>query len=318
MFTTGTAANHNDLFDQFVDWIVNTVGWTLLDYSGASSPTASATENKDAILRAPGATAGNEYFIYMSTEYNVGAGYYGWRMRAAADYEPDVDVSSQLLVSPAVYFNTWQNSIDYWFFGDERHAKIVAKVNTSYISMYIGLFLPFALPSEYPKPFYISGNYPSLNSYDVSNSRNRFIADPGQGCAYYLKRDQTDWRAVGNHFDATSTVAFTTAEVDMIWPHRTPRAPATTDPASNARSWNNNGLSTLRPLASGETPQFLCHLFSYTERKMLGTLDGVYAIAGFGKTSEQQITIGSPSRTFHVFQNIFRTTGRDFMSIEEV
>lgn len=318
MYTTGTAANQNDLFDKFVDWIVNTVGWTLLDYSGASSPAASATINKDVILRAPGATSGNEYFIYMNTEYNVGSGFYGWRMRAAADYDSNVDIPSQLLVSPAVYFNTWENSIDYWFFGNDRHAKIVAKVNTSYVSMYIGLFLPFALPSEYPKPFYIGGNYPELARYDVSNARNRFIADPGYECAYYLKRDQTSWRHVGNHYDSIASVAFTTAEVDMMWPHRTPRAPSTTDPSTDAKSWNHNGLSSIRPLDSGETPQFLCHLFSYTDAKLLGTLEGVYGIPGFGKTSEQVLTIGSPARTFHVFQNVFRTTGRDYMSLEEV
>lgn len=309
MFTTGTATNHNGLLDALRDFLVETVGWDELMYT----PGVAATDVAYMVLRAPAASSGNEFFLYVDTNYNVGLGQYGWAMRAMADYDSDLPIGSQILVSPIVYFNTWEDDIDYWFYANNRRVVVVAKVNTSYVSMYAGCFLPFALPTEYVKPFYLAGNYPQLASYDVSNTRNRFIADPGDLTAYYMKQDLTGWTKVNNHSDGSSTVNFPNPPTSIIWPHRGVRAPATTD--SGITSWNNNGMLAIRPNNAGEMPNFLCHIYSRTERKLVGALEGVYGAPGFGRTSEQLIEIGD--RDFRLFQNVFRTTPRDFMAIEE-
>lgn len=314
MNTSGTAAHHNDLLHRLVDWLVNTVGWTELDYSGVPSPDG-ATLLADVALRAPGATAGNEYFLFINTSFNVGAGSYGWTFRAAVDYDADLIPANQENPSPEVFFNLWENPIDYWFYANGRRVIVVAKCNTSYISMYAGLFLPFALPSEYPRPFLVGGNYNSLQPYDLSNSRNRFIADPGSFTMFYLNRDANEWKAVSNHDSSGANVSPTVLGNAIMWPHRGLRQTASADATSDTESWNQQGLSQMRPLDNGEIPMFKCHILSYGELKAVGALDGVYSVPGFGKTSEQVLSF-SP-RQFRVFQNIFRTTSRDFMSIEE-
>jgi hypothetical protein len=317
MFTSGTASGHNDLLDKLVTWLVGTVGWTQIEYSGIPSPD-SDTDERRAVLRAPGATSGDEFFLTLDSRANVGLGQYGWRMMAAADYDALLVDTSQLLASPRMYYNLWQNSIDYWFFASDRRVIVVAKCNTSYQSMYAGLFLPFALPSEWPKPFLLAGSYPELAAADVANARNRFIADPGDGCAYYLNRNGTDWIKIDNHSDSNGAVSFPVGiGTAFMWPFRS-RHQASQDSALNVSSWNFNGIGALRPLTTGEVPQFQCHIVSNTENMHVGALDGVYAIPGFDRTSGQLLSFGSPARNFLAFQNSFRTTQRDFMAIEEI
>lgn len=306
----GTATGHNDLLDKFHDFLL-TCGWTEMQYTPGVLDTAVAT----IVMRAPGASSGNEYFWFAETAFNVGAGEYGWKMHAAIDYDSALTTENQTLLTPALYYNTWQNDIDYWFYGSGRRAIIVAKVNTSYVSMYAGLFLPFALPSQYTKPFYLAGNYPILAPYDVSNARNRFIVDPGDQTAYYLNKDVNTWLKVQNHDDSVAVVNFSASPNAFMWPHRSYRAIGG-DIISTPISWNFNGMMNMRPLNSGEIPNFQAHILSGGERKAIGALDGVYTSPGFGKTSEQLLTYGV--RDFRAFQNVFRTTARDFMAIEEI
>lgn len=314
MYTTGTATGHNDLLDQLVDWLVNTVGWTEMDYSGVPSPD-SDTEVRTAVLRAPGATSGNEFFLYLASKANVGSGFYGIQMNGAVDYDDSLSTSGQTLISPNVWLNLWNNSMDYWFIANDRRVIVIAKVNTAYMSAYAGLFLPFALPTEYKKPFLIGASYSALEAPDLSNSANRFIADPGLNGMYYLNLATNAWIAVANHEDTpNSNYDIDVVNTATMWPHKS--LINGTVSATATGSWSLFGLAGMRPLKTGESPQYPCHIISYTELKMVGVLDGVFALPGFNRTSEQELSYGSPARTFLVVQNIFRTTGRDFMSVE--
>jgi hypothetical protein len=316
MKTTGTATGHNDLLVQLHDWLVATVGWTEMAFTAPSSPPLD-TNQVSSVLRAPGASAGNEYFLYMDSRADVGNSFYGIKLRAALDYDDTLDISAQLQVSPEVYLNLWNDPIDYWFYATGRRVIAVAKVNTSYVSMYAGLFLPFALPSEYPKPFYLGASFVSLNKYDVNETRNRFIADPGDATAFYLNRNQSDWITIQNHSTGTTDVNFTFIPSAVVWPHRSIQIASAVDVPGGLGGWNYSGLLRMRPAIGGDMPLYLCHIVSPLEYVVPGALDGVYSIPGFGKTSEQILSFGSPPREFRAFQNVFRTTERDFLAIEE-
>ena len=213
--------------------------------------------------------------------------------------------------SPHVYFNTWQDDIPYWFYANSRRAIIGAKVNTSYVTLYAGLFLPFALPTEYLKPFFICGNYPELATHDVANARNRMIADPGEGCAYYLNINASEWLQVENHDSSAAETSFERGSVAFMWPHRTAIVPA----SGSSSGWTANGFLKIRPNLFGEMPNWRCIIFDLQNQFAAGVLEGVYAAAGFNRVSEQEITAGA--KTLRLFQNIFRSTARDFLAIEE-
>lgn len=315
MMTTGTASGHNDLLMALRNWLVGTVGWTELE-AIVPSP-VSDTSRLEYTLRAPGATSGNEFFLWMKTNADVGNGAYGIEIRSHTDYDADLDIGSQEMVSPSIWYNLWQNDINYWFYANHRRVIVVAKVNVSYVSMYAGLLRPFALPTQFTRPFYIGASYSILAPHDVANSRNRFIADPGDLCAYYLNRDQNAWLKCNNHTGSSSDFQLNTSPVAVMWPHRSAGSISNLGSASNA-DWSSKGLSNIRPNANGERPQFMCHLLSVTDKQAVGVLEGVYSVPGFGLTSEQEASYGSPASTFRMFQNVFRTTARDFMAIEEV
>lgn len=305
MFISGSCNGHNELFDDLVDWLVNTVGWTQLVLDDG-------TPTRQAILRAPGAMAGAEFFLALATAQDVGSAAYGMKMNSFLNYDPDVPVSSQSLVSPPIWFNTWQNTIDYWFYASDRRVIVVAKVNTTYISAYAGLYLPFALPSEIPRPFCLIGNYPLLAPYNIANTRNRMIADPGEGCAVFLNKNQNAWRDFGNHRTGSDDTNLVPNPTALVWPARSWTTGASINPAP---SWDIYGFLNLRPNADGEAPSIACHIFDASNFVALGVLDGVFHTTGFGKTSQQEIAVGE--KTYRAFQNVMRTTGRDFMAILE-
>lgn len=318
MFTTGTADGHIDLLEKVRKYLVDEVGWTELDYTGSISP--SPDDDLDHVtlsLRAPGALTGQEFFLNIYTDYELANGAYGWRMSAATDWEDGLSDSGQNMASPFVWFNTWQNSIDYWLYASNRRFILVCKVNTSYMSMYAGLFLPFALPSEYLKPFMICGNSNQLEVYNKNNAGNQMIANPGQGACYVLNLNGDDWQSIYNMTrQDNADISLSTYGDGVIWPHRSLQQRGTSNLTSDS-DWNwLGGMHRIRPNLLGESPQFLCHILNHTESHMMGTLDGVYGCAGFGRTSEQELTVGD--RTYRVFQNIFRTTPRDYMSVEEI
>ncbi len=316
MIATGTASGHNDLLIKLHDFLVDDVGWTELDFVGTLSPTD--TSDINFVLRAPGGSSGNEFFFYAQSMDDVGNGLYSWKINGSIDWDADLLIGGQEMISPNVYVNLWQNDIDYWFYGSSRRVIVIAKVNTSYVSMYAGCFLPFALPSQYTKPFMIAANGNSFVSYDAALTINRMIADPGDQTAFYLNRSFNEWIAIQNHASPGSAeVNFYQAPASLMWPHRSIRN-SPTDVSGTPQSWSYSGLSVMRPPTTGEMPQFLCHILSISERKYVGALDGVYSIPGFNMTSEQLISYGSPASNFRAFQNVFRTTPRDFMAIEEV
>lgn len=313
MFTTGVADGHIDLLEKVRKYLVDEVGWTQLDYTGSISPSPDDDlDNVTLALRAPGAITGQEFFINFRTESRTTDGSYGWRMSAATDWDAGLPDNVQLMASPFVYFNTWQNSINYWIYANDRRFVLVAKCNVSYISMYAGLMLPYALPSEYLKPFCLIGNSDRLEPHNINNSINQMIANPGNLTSYVLNLNGDTWLKMHNQSRTDNTdVGETTNNDGRIWPHRS----LVNGGDSGGGNWNLYGFFRMRPNLQGESPQFLCQLVSGTEGHLMGALDGVYSTAGFGRVSEQILTI--ESRSYRVFQNIFRTTPRDFMSVEE-
>lgn len=306
-FTSGTSTDHNDLLLDLKTWLVGTVGWTQLAWTPAPG---GVTTQARLHVRGPGAGAGRETFINIQTRNNAGAGAYGWAVTGSTNYDSGASWGAQPTESPEVFLNTWQNSIDWWAYANDRHFKLVAKVSASYLHLYAGFYLPIAIPNEYNMPLFIGGNYFQLAPYSSPNTRNRFYIDPGDGCAYYLRRNAGSWTKVANQYDGTGNTNIQGSSTAVIWPHRVPRGvQGTTD-------WNAQAFTILRPNAAGELPIYNCHIVDAGNHELAGALDGVYAAAGFGKSSEQTFSISGTN--YKLFQNIGRATERDFLAVEVV
>lgn len=307
-FTTGTATDYHDLLNKLRLYLV-AQGWTQLAWTAPATLTDVGTLQ----VRGPGAGAGKQVFVNIQSNHRTADNSYGWKIRGANAYTAGAAWGMQPGESPDVYFNLWPNTLNYWFYVNDRRFIVIAKIGVIYPSMYAGFFLPFALPDEYPFPLYIAGNCSSLQPYNYALSECRFFVDPGMNAAYYKRRLTGDWAALRNHSQGSAALDSVFAENSVhLWPHRCGRAYGNNPPSF----WEYRWLQTMKPNASGELPMFTPHIMDTYMRKMVGALDGVYVTGGFNRIPEQQVTWST--RTFDLFPNIFRSRPKDFMAIEEL
>lgn len=306
-FTTGTATDYLDLLDQLQTYLV-AQGWTVLNYDG---PAGALTDIITLNVRGPGAGADKEVFVNIQSNNRPADNSYGWRVRGATDYVAGA-WGSQPNESSDVYYNLWPNTLDYWFYVNDRRFIVIAKIGIVYVSMHAGFFLPFALPDEYPFPLYIAGNMNALQEYNYGNSDSRFFIDPGINTAYYRRRLSGVWAALRNHGSTTDLDDVFEENSVHMWPHRCGRAQGNNDQSL----WPYTFLQNMKPNLSGELPMFTPHIIDTYMGLIPGALDGVYVTGGFNRVPEQVVTWSG--RNFRLFPNIFRSRPKDFMAIEEI
>lgn len=319
-FTSGTATDYVDLLDKLRLYLV-AQGWTQLQWA----PGTVAGGGGNLVVRGPGAGVGKQVFVEIFTEVNVLEAFYCWRMRGMTNW---VSGEGEGLhagsMQKASYFLLWQNSINYWFYVNDRRFIVVAKMGTIYGSMHAGFFLPWATPDAYPFPLYIAGGRGAAQEYNYANNEYRFFVDPGG----YVSTS-TPYAGAQARAQDGAWIGFTNALPTNA--NDRPYSPGRTDagfvhPYSFGQQYDTIGgnvrdcggvqlLEYLVRSRQNEMPiwpvTLCCNI-----RPSLGVLDGVYAMAGTGLVSEQAITSGA--RTFRAFQNIHRSSGNDFVLIEEI
>lgn len=300
-FRIGNVANQAALLAELIDFLGD-IGWTDM-----------GTLDGFRCFRAPGAVAGGEFFFYFRLIESSGANVYALEMRGANGFDVSAPLAAQRLISPSTFLNVWQNAMAFRFYGNNRRVIIVARCSTLYISAYAGCLLPFALPEERPRPFYIGGSYHQAAPYNVVNTTSRFIADPGYRSAFFLNATETAWQPCANHERNNSDVYYIPSQnfEGYTWPFR-PRLIENENP-----DWLPNNLLNMRPtLDGGSMPNWAVHVIDAIGGRVMGVMDGVFAAPGFNRASDQMLTEGGDD--YRLIQNIGRVSGRDFMAIREI
>lgn len=307
-FTTGTATDHHDLLEQLKDYLVSE-GWTVQEWDLG----ATLTDPSTLVVTGPGIVGGQLVNVSIQSAANSGTNAYAWKLGAHPDYDSSLEWGQQINNSPIRYFLLWPNAMDYWFYVNDRRFIVVAKIGSYYMSMYAGFFLPYALPAEYPFPYYIGGSWDELVPYNHDDAGVRSFCDPGANGAAYLIRETLLWRSITNSNDSANDVdSYSNRDGAMTWPLRTPALNHTTNTASDA-TWSH--LRLLRPLANGVMPMWQVHILDSLDRSMVGVLDGVFVTGGFNRSPEQIVTFDS--QDYRLFININRATTKHFFAIEE-
>lgn len=316
-FETGTATDYHDLMDKLRTFCVTTLGWTEIDYT---NPTGDIVTPRTLALR-PIGTGANRPILMFTSFANAPAGHYVWTLRIAEGYDSSEIPGSQLNVSPPTHTHFSGSTMTYWFYGNDRRIIVIGKIGTIYTSLYSGLFLPFAFPSEYIFPWIVIGNNSLVQDINVANSRNRFIVEPGFEAAQARLRNG-QWIPIHNQANSTNAEPnyVTSLEGGFMWPSRT---------SWDTSIWRGAGTSSgasfdqvltfgnFRPNASGELPLFQAHIWQRASSlgQFIGALDGVYAAPGFGRSSEQLISFDG--NDYRMFGNVHRTGAQHLMAIEE-
>lgn len=319
-FTSGTATDYADLLDKLRLYLV-AQGWTQLAWTAGTVAGGGAS----LAVRGPGAGAGLETFIQIRTESNVSLSYYGWRIRGSIGWDVANPEGSQPGQQPTPsYFNLWQNSIDYRFYVNDRRFIVVAKLGTVTLSMYAGFFLPWSLPTGYPFPLYIAGTYFELNIYNLANSAHRFFCDPG-GLPYslstaWVRNPSGNWIPMVNHTPTGANDNNHSFGNSYTYGAVHPYGVGGDDDNITDAQYLYGGTGLLEYMVRtrqdeiGMWPISLHGVQGVEEA--YGVLDGAYCIPGIGLVNEQTFT--ASARNFRVFQNVGRSSGNDFVAIEEV
>lgn len=314
---TGSASNQNDLLLKLKEWL-ELIGWTI----DLWTPAPGGTLTQAILIAHPiGGGPNRRPYCMFRTFGDLSTPYYTIEMRVASGYSASLAWSSQLEISPPVYLSSSNAAMPFWFYANSRRLIMVCKIGTSYVSSYSGMFLPFALPSEQDRPFYVGANSSYVQMQATDNSfLNNFIADPGQGCAHFLNRNLS-WRSMFNRSASGSTDLvsyFASLSDPCLWPKKP--CPSGYGSASGGGSFASNGMFNLRPNLFGEMPLMQCHICDPLENSnygaILGALDGVFAASGFDRVTEQIVTAGG--QDFRIFQNGIRSSQNHFMAIQEI
>lgn len=285
-----TAADHVDLFDRLMAFLqigITTPGgpdWTLLRYD---------SDNQRALFHAPGLTGLEDIYVGISVHESVDTDAYALGFWMFRSYNEALDDLQQPGHSGVGYLPVWNQATPYWFIANGQRLMIVAKISTVYSATYIGKFLPYGVPGEYPQPYYIGNSVTaSTTRWSTVEEAQRNFWDPGSGGKILLPSGQ--WRTVQNFRDLGGESSLNNS--NYTWPFQAYGLHTSTLTEYRRMRENVDGTYPLWPITlMGSNP----------DDDIFGELDGAFAVSGFNNASENTVTIDGASHL--IVQNLFRT-----------
>lgn len=224
---------------------------------------------------------------------------YTWEIQGQTGYASGNSFATQPGVSGNGFMAFHPTADLYWFVWNGRRAIAVHRASTTYHSMYAGFFLPYALPSEFPYPMYVSGCNTASYAHTSAVTATSAFFDPEAG--QFRETDGT-WRNIDN------TTTSSGASVWSIWPY---------DAQNGQRAW----LDAMEVTAAGEFvlfPIIVLRSGDGTTDPMsaepYGSLDGVYGSGFFNGTAEQIVTVAGVN--YMLVQNVFRTARANYCALK--
>lgn len=256
-------------------------GWTQMRYDTSGT-------NHELILRGPGLTGLEEIFIGLRTYHDVGADYYNVLGGVFTGYVPgntfDTQPGAALVGCPA-----HNNRIDYWLTINGQRLALAMKVGTPvYEHLYLGKYLPYARPSQYPYPVIAGGMLSGAAATRFSETTHDF----------YLR---------GNH--ARGRLRTPGGWINF---YAYPWIPNNTD-SSNPLVGTSTSSSQLQLRDTGNQYPLLPVELNDNSANVYGQLDGIYHISGFNNAVENTLSVSG--QNFIVMQSASRTGHADYFAM---
>lgn len=296
---TGTATSYLDLLTKVKTHLTSgTMGseaWTV-----EADDTTSVPGERFLYLTGPGLSATDAIHVNIRAFGSVGADYYNWQIRGSVAYNDLLPFALQPGTSPSANLLLWQSAIPYWLIANGRRFILVAKVSTTYQTLYAGFILPYATSAEMPYPVYI-GAGSTLGTLRWSDGTYQ-LGSPWDGpeLGNWLRGFDGAWINIYNFKARTDTVR-QEDYTNVTWPWQ----------ADNYIGQNQDDSYALLPAVihgsvTGSTPA--------NSPAVFGELEGVYFVSGFANASEDIVEISSDD--YLVVQSAYRTGRRDYAAIK--
>lgn len=296
----------------------------------------------EVIFKAPGNAGTESIYTGIRAEYDAANGWYNLFMNGYTGFDPgttswfehpgalpgaDAAIPCVVPMVPC-----WDTTMPYWFSASGRSFRFAVKVSTSYEGGYLGFYLPYATPSQFPYPLAVGGSLvPQSNSrsdaWRYSYASYYHGVFPGPGCdntpngegrhstlytrtpagvwAYHANRPWSIYDNESVYGPITSVDSgydqFGYSAIRSVWPH-----------CVNAQREEGN-LPYRECLGGGYMIQPCVLLQRSPTTDVFGELEGVYSISGYENAAENTAVIGG--KTHVTFQNAYRTNVHEYWTL---
>lgn len=301
----GTASGHLDLLDRLVAFLTTNPAlvaanqqWTALrNITPAFDNADGLNGQQEVVLKGPGLAGVDEFFFGITAFKSDALDYYNWSMKGLVGYLGTVGHANQPGQSGSRFLHLWNQPIPYWFIASGRRVIIVAKISTVYQTAYLGAYLPYATPSQYPYPMLCGGSSSFANYRWSSVERmHRAFFDPNQSSLAVYYPDGS-WLLPAN-FDPQDS-----SRPD--WPN--------VGPYNGSDASQRDAITRIRDNIDGSYSTLPIRISTITPPAVLGELDGMYYVSGHNNASENIVQIDGVDHL--VVQNTFRTERYNYAAI---
>lgn len=156
--------------------LLGSQNWTEIHYDG----TAGAIQW---MFIAPGLDGTKQIFGGLGSNVDQSMllrGYFG-------NYGSDPAWDTNFNVQPTTMSSNvplWANTMTYWLVADGQHVRAVINAGTVWTCFYLGFYLPYATPTEYPYPMFVAGSSAG-NSISATNGHRTLICPADGVCRVF-------------------------------------------------------------------------------------------------------------------------------------
>ncbi len=273
-YSTGTATGLADLH-AIIRTFALANGWVDVYYSAGEGW----------IGKGEGDNGNDEVYVEISTYFAPSISTWTFDLGGAMGYRPGTTTLEDF-VNPCHrrYLALWDSTMQYWLTVNGRRISFVIKVGTKYASCYLGLVRPLGTQEQIPYPMFIGGSYNTRLSHTVSTNQ-----------AFWGDRSQSMLGPGGQPYGYGQNYPYTIATSQSYvfpWADGTEASGQGQNlqcgPTLDGSYLIQPSFPMYRAWSNFQPDAQIRHYL-----QLLGQLDGMYHVSGYGQSAENVIQVGA-------------------------
>jgi len=300
-YEIGSAAGHYDLLTKIRTFVEVTIPLAERYTVMREVPTGT---DREIIWKASGLSGTEEIYFGIKTYQSISSDYYNFKLGVFTGYVSGNSFEAQPGNLTEIGLPLWNQNIPYLLVANGQRLIISTKVETVYNSAYLGKFLPYATPTQYPYPVICGGCLAGATNtrYSDISYQNWFKGVTGR---LLMRKIDGSWISpqVGEFYNHS---IYDTSGFDTSSTKHQLRNIASS-------SLTSDGWYGLIPLTLSISDIQSGIYMTDTNADVFGELDGVFYISGFNNSAENLLIHNGI--TYYITRDAWRTGFNDYLAI---